>query len=228
MINLRARTTLAIGTLVGCAATAVVLAVSATATDAPSSGTNIAVAADGAPESSQTAASQALAAFGATTQRPAASAQQALDVLLRDTFPRASNSELAALSGQSRLLGDGLGSIDGAISAVPTTDAGFCVTTPAGAGCVEQIPETGLLPFIGGDNYTGANRAPRQILTGIAANDVTSVSIVVGGATLEAELANNAYFYQGKAGVWADSIEAHHTDGTTSIVDVSTNPNRPR
>jgi hypothetical protein len=166
------------------------------------------------------------------SKAPAAQKMRALHApaTSANAVPQPPREALADLPGvrmeQARQLISGIGSKAFAVSAVPTVDGGVCIATPAGGGCFPEFDADGV-SFSTGMNSDGrAALTDRELIAGVASDDVRRIDAVTNAGKLSVPLRNNAFVYEGPTvGVWADALEVTFTDGTKSRALVA-NANR--
>jgi len=147
-----------------------------------------------------------------------------------NTVPEPPREALADLPGvrmeQARQLISGIGSRGFGVSAVPTVDGGVCVATPTGGGCFPEFNVNGISFSTGMNNDGRAMPTDRELIAGVASDEVRRIEAVTNTGKLRVPLRNNAFVYEAPAvGVWADALEVTFDDGTTVRAEVA-NANR--
>jgi hypothetical protein len=163
---------------------------------------------------------------------PAASVMRALHE--PPTQASAVPSEIAASlamvpdveTGNARRLISGIGSKGYSVYAAPTGGGGVCVSTPAGAGCFPSFPDAGVTSSVGMNNDGRASHSDRELIAGVARDDVAKIVVAAGTRRLPVPLRNGGFVYEAPAvGLWADALLVKLADGSTARVPIG-NANR--
>jgi hypothetical protein len=144
--------------------------------------------------------------------------------------PEPAREGLAEMPGvqidKARQLISGVGTQGYAVSAAPTSDGGVCTAGPVGGGCFPEFDSNGITFSTGMDNDGPASPTDRELIAGVASDDVRRIDAATNAGKLRVPLRNNAFVYEAPAvGVWADALEVTFADGSTVRALVS-NANR--
>lgn len=126
----------------------------------------------------------------------------------------------------ARQLISGIGTQGYAVSAAPTSNGGVCTAGPVGGGCFPEFDSNGIAFSTGMDNDGPASPTDRELIAGVASDDVRRIDAVTNAGKLAVPLRNNAFIYEAPAvGVWADALEVTFVDGSKTRAVVA-NANR--
>ena len=126
----------------------------------------------------------------------------------------------------ARRLISGIGSKGYSVYVAPTGGGGVCVSTPAGAGCFPSFPDAGVSLSIGMNNDGRASPTDRELIAGVARDDVARITVAAGTRRLPVPLRNGGFVYESPVvGLWADALLVKLADGSTARVPIG-NPNR--
>jgi hypothetical protein len=144
--------------------------------------------------------------------------------------PRDTAAALAMVPGveveKARRLISGIGSQAYAVDAAPTTEGSVCVGTPVGGGCFPSFGQDGITFSTGMNNDGRASPTDRELIAGVASDDVTSIEVAAGSKRLRVPLRDGGFVYESpEVGLWADALLVSHSEGTVVRVPVS-NANR--
>jgi hypothetical protein len=129
-------------------------------------------------------------------------------------------------TGNARRLISGIGSQGYSVYAAPTSAGGVCVATPAGGGCFPSFPEAGVSTSVGMNNDGRASPSDRELIAGVARDDVTKIVVAAGTRRLPVPLRNGGFVYEAPTvGLWADALLVKLADGSTARVPIA-NANR--
>lgn len=140
-----------------------------------------------------------------------------------------------AIADQSRLLLTYVGVRTTSLYAWPTTGGGVCVAPDdGGASCIRDFRPGGRgtrTAYMGMDPDTDGVGAPGTLL-GVVPDDVSAVTVKVGGVEYPAVVKNNGVFYEladGSCSFWAfQSLTTTYRDGTSDTVPIDwRNGDRP-
>jgi hypothetical protein len=107
------------------------------------------------------------------------------------------------------------------LSTAPGPNGEVCFTGPAGAGCLTQFPANGVAFTTGTDTYGATNSNAHQVVAGVVADDVTSLTANVGDMNTPIQLQNGGFIYVSpEPGAPVTALTVTHTDGSTSSVRV--------
>lgn len=159
----------------------------------------------------------------------------------RDTLPRAAADEIAEIDGaqssvqpslrvgaaepqDSRLLLSDLGSRHVALYAVRTSKGQVCTVFSeryGSPGCFGKFATESPISWDVRDvDEVGAGDP--AIVSGLVPPQVSSIDVVVGGATHRAELANNAFFYElSDSSLWPDALVVNYEGLPPVTIDTS-------
>jgi hypothetical protein len=136
---------------------------------------------------------------------------------------------------ESRLLLTNLGARKRSLYAWPTTNGWVCVAPDdGGASCIRDFRPEGRgtrTAYMGMDPDTDGVGAPGTLL-GVVPDDVSAVTVKVGGVAYPAMVKNNGVFYEladGSCSFWAfQSLTTTYRDGTSDTVPIDwRNGDRP-
>jgi hypothetical protein len=144
--------------------------------------------------------------------------------------PEPAREGLAEMPGvqieQARQLISGIGTHGYAVSAAPTSDGGVCIAGPVGGGCFPEFDSNGITFSTGMDNDGRVSPTDRELIAGVASDDVRRIDAATNAGKLPVPLRNNAFVYEAPAvGVWADALEVTFADGSKTRAVVA-NANR--
>jgi hypothetical protein len=129
-------------------------------------------------------------------------------------------------TGNARRLISAIGSKGYTVDAAPTSTGGVCVGTPVGGGCFPSFPADGISVSVGMNNDGRASPTDRELIAGVASDDVTKIVVVAGARRLPVPLRNGGFVYESpEVGLWADGLLVKLADGSISRVPVA-NANR--
>src|SRR5918912_2987775 len=117
---------------------------------------------------------------------PAASAIKALHEAptAASAVPPDAASALAMVPGveidKARRLISGIGTKGYAVDAAPASDGSVCVGTPVGGGCFQSFADSGVSFSVGMNNDGPASPSDRELIAGVARDDVTKILVVSG------------------------------------------------
>ena len=78
-------------------------------------------------------------------------------------------------------------------------DGGVCVATPVGGGCISTFPAAGVSFSAGMNNDGRAKPSDRELIAGIASDDVRRIAAVTNAGTFSVHLRSNAFVYEAPA-----------------------------
>ena len=124
-----------------------------------------------------------------------------------------------------RLISD-IGSKGYAVDAAPAADGSVCIGTPVGGGCFQSFADDGVSFDVGMNNDGPATPSDRELIAGVASDDVTKILVLAGGHELPVPLRNGGFVYESpQVGLWADALLVKLSGGTTARIRVG-NANR--
>jgi hypothetical protein len=127
---------------------------------------------------------------------------------------------------KARRLISGIGSKAYAVDAAPASDGSVCVGTPVGGGCFQSFADNGLSFSVGMNNDGPASPSDRELIAGVASDDVMKILVVAGDRQLPVPLRNGGFVYESpQGGLWADALLVKLSGGATVRVRVG-NANR--
>lgn len=120
----------------------------------------------------------------------------------------------------------GVGSKAYAVDAAPTPDGSVCVGTPVGGGCFDSFSDDGVSFSVGMNNDGPASSSDRELIAGVASDDVTKILVIAGNRRLPVPLRNGGFIYESpEVGLWADALLVTLAKGASVSVRVG-NANR--
>src|SRR5437763_6519818 len=132
---------------------------------------------------------------------PAASVMRALHEApsAATAVPPDAASALAMVPGvelaKARRLISGIGSQSYAVDAAPTADGSVCIGTPAGGGCFPTFGEDGISFSTGMNNDGRASPTDRELIAGVASDEVTRIDVAAGARRLKVPLRDGGFVY---------------------------------
>jgi hypothetical protein len=126
----------------------------------------------------------------------------------------------------ARRLISGIGSKGYSVYVAPTAGGSVCVSTPAGGGCFPSFPDAGITTSVGMNNDGRASPTDRELIAGVARDDVAKIVVAAGTRRLPVPLRNGGFVYESPVvGLWADALLVKLADGSTARVPIA-NANR--